>query len=104
LIVFGLLVVPAYVAWAFRCAGLPLGLLVTAARPAVGGSLLMAAAVMTADANLRHGGIASPWITLPVKIVVGCVVYFLATRRELLYYAKGAIGGIRPLREEQPSP
>jgi len=104
LIVFGLLVVPAYVAWAFRCAGLPLGLLVTAARPAIGGSLLMAVAVMAADVGLRYWGISSPWITLPVKIVLGCSVYFLATRRELLYYAKGAIGGIRPLREQQQSP
>ncbi|MGB9687462.1 lipopolysaccharide biosynthesis protein [Thermogutta sp.] len=104
LIVFGLLIVPAYVAWAFHCAGLPLRLLVTAARPGIGGSLLMGAAVLIADVGLRYWGIASPWITLPVKIVLGCIVYFLATRRELLYYARGAIGSIRPLPDGQPAP
>lgn len=94
--VFGLLLVPAYVAWAFRCTGLPLRLIAEAFRPGVFGTAVMTLGVLLAHLLLVSLDVTSPWILLPAKMLLGIALYFLATKRELAYYLREGWAGIRP--------
>lgn len=94
-LVFSLLIVPAYVAWAFHCTGLPLRLLWHSSRPALWGTLVMAVGVLFVHVALLTFQVTSPWLMLPAKMAVGIAVYLIATRTEFFHYLRAGWAGIR---------
>lgn len=96
-VMFCLVLFPPYLGWALRTAGLEWTSVLLPVADVLPSTLGMAGAVLAVHAAGTRLWPASPWILLPVEVLIGLAVYLFLSRRQLRYYLREGFRGF--LRE-----